>query len=388
VEVHPSLNQIKAEWDAFLPDYSNLRSDHQRGLCDANVPYLETYFLLIKQNGKLIGITTVQEYEFTSQSFDQKLLSKQLVTCLLKDYIVNQRAHLLIFGSLFRIQNPFVFLPEFDLATLAPCLIQAYVAARKKEKSFAGIFVKDSATRLNNMHCFKMSVLKDDLVMNLEIEPNWQTLDNYQAQLSKKYRKRMQKIQTQAQKIERKNLALHDIECLSKKIHQLYASVVEKQAIRIGIVNADFFIKMKSELGEKYQIIGYFENEELIGFASYIFAGNQSYEIHYVGFEEEKNEQYGLYFNMLFDAIDVGIKNGQSVLELSRTARLAKASLGAKPVEQRSYYKMQFGMPALIFMALSYLFTEKMGEDWQTRQPFKKIIEKEVEQAKERLCYF
>ena len=58
-------------------------------------------------------------------------------------------------------------------------------------------------------------------------------------------------------------------------------------------------------------------------------------------------------------------------LELGRTARAAKASLGGKPIGIFNYILLKKGIPSLAFTFFNTWFVKSLGEDWMQRNPFK-----------------
>ena len=94
-------------------------------------------------------------------------------------------------------------------------------------------------------------------------------------------------------------------------------------------------------------------------------------EIHYIGYSEEVNHQYSLYFQMLFDGLKTAIDKKYKILELGRTAPEAKASLGAIPIEKHNYIWVKIGLARITFNFLSKWFLENIGDTWKNRNPFK-----------------
>lgn len=63
-------------------------------------------------------------------------------------------------------------------------------------------------------------------------------------------------------------------------------------------------------------------------------------ETHYIGLDYEANKNLKIYFNILFLGIKKMIEQRDNKLELGRTAKEAKANLGAVPRQIFNYIKI------------------------------------------------
>jgi DNA-binding ferritin-like protein (Dps family) len=371
-EIYDNIQDISFFWDNFLPDNHTLESQNLLILERSRLEDINFRYLVIREDEKLVGLVCLQEIRFSAKHYDNAAFSENALLQFISPCILSQTADLLVCGNFFRMNFPCFYFAEHLAPETIGQILTDYIEIRKPEKKFAGVFLKDMGNlNLKEIQGLSFKTLPDDLTMEMEIPDSWQNIENYAQNLSKKYRQRFKKIQTSAQNIDRKELNLEEIESNAQQIFKLYEQVVEQQSIRIGIVSPEYFVEMKRSMGDNFKIIAYLKEEKLVAFASYIFYENQTFEIHYIGFDYKENEAHQIYLNILFDGLVIGINTKQKSVELGRTARLAKASLGAKPVYLHSYYAMRLGLPAIVFGVLSYFFGNKMGEDWKNRNPMK-----------------
>jgi hypothetical protein len=108
----------------------------------------------------------------------------------------------------------------------------------------------------------------------------------------------------------------------------------------------------------------------MIGFATYLEHGD-TLEMHYIGMDYKFNNEYNIYFNMLFDGVKHAIEKKKKLLELGRTAREAKASLGAQAVYFNDYIFIKGGFTRFLVNKLGNDFNNQMGGEWRDRMPFK-----------------
>ena len=138
----------------------------------------------------------------------------------------------------------------------------------------------------------------------------------------------------------------------------------------MGLLNGQYFVEMKRALGDNYKVLGYYLEDKLVAFTSYIL-GNEEMEIHYIGIDYQYNEECKLYFNILFDGLETAIENRKTSLELGRTAREVKASLGAVGVEVKNYILVKLGLPTLVYNYFQKWYNSHNNEDWKNRYPFR-----------------
>jgi hypothetical protein len=375
-ESYSQINDIAFLWDDFLPPCHHLKSDNLAILERTQPDDIDFRYLLVRDTYGIAGVLYLQEIKFSAKHYDTSVFNTEcLFLKMVSSCVTSKTADLLICGNLFLNNFTGFYFDERLAPESIGQILNDYAELRKPEKKFAGICVKDvkNPLQLDAIQGMCLKAFPDDITMEMPIANKWQNMDDYANSLSRKYRQRFKKTQSSAHKLLRQELSLTEIEQYSSQIFRLYLQVVEQQPIRIGMLNARYFIEMKRSLGDDFKVVGYFENETLVGFASYIFDVNQTFEIHYIGFDYVQNQTYQIYLNILFDGLAIGIATQQKTMALGRTALLAKASLGAKPLMLHNYYAMRFGVPSLIFSALQYFFGNKMGDDWKDRNPFKHV---------------
>ena len=106
---------------------------------------------------------------------------------------------------------------------------------------------------------------------------------------------------------------------------------------------------MKRRHGDAFIFKAYYFKKQFVAFSTNIAYENSTREIHFIGLDYAYNESHCLYFNILFDGLEMAIAANATKLELGRTARVAKASLGALPLEVHNYIFLRKGLPSLAF---------------------------------------
>jgi len=367
---YDSIGDISPLWDAFLPENHSLKSGNLEVLELAKLDDMVFKYLLVQNKNILKGVVYLQHLRIRNAHFDGTSIDKPGLGWL-KKIVNNQFSDVLICGNLFRIHFPGFYFSEDTDASLVFELLMEYLNSNKGHSKFCGIILKDCLSKLNNTGKFRS--YHDDVTMELELRENWYSLEDYKASLDKKYRQRFQKIRNSKAKVDSKELSFEAIKTQADCITRLYQNVALKQALRIGFVNANYFAQMKRRHGDNFVFKAYYLNGEMLAFSSHIFYPDKSMEIHYIGLDYNFNETHCLYFNILYDGVELGIKNRVNRLELGRTARVAKASVGAQPVEVHNYLYLKSGIPCLAFSFFNTWFVKNLGEEWKERNPFKKV---------------
>ncbi len=330
-------------------------------------------YVTVFRNNTPIGVLYLQHLEFSHKHFNKDYLNTTVFK-LLSPVAKRLKAHLLVCGNLFRVNfQGFYFIEKNDRNLVFDCLgfLKKHL---KKGRSYCGILVKDCKREFTptGYSCHKFQPFRQDLTMEMSIRDTWCNFDEYVVALSKKYRQRAVKIRKSASELERKFLTLDEIITRSAELDQLYRQVVDKQSLALGILKVDYFIEMKRQLGDKFQIVAFLKDGQLLAFSGHIYYPEKSaMELHYIGFDYKHNPAYNLYFNIIFDGIETAIEKKYKSLEMGRTAREAKASAGAQAIENFNYIWVKGGLPRLAVNFLSKKFEAGMGEEWQHRNPFK-----------------
>ena len=128
---------------------------------------------------------------------------------------------------------------------------------------------------------------------------------------------------------------------------------------------------MKKDLYDKFEFHAFYKNQVMIGFYTLIFYDVNRMETHYIGIDYEENKTHQIYFNILFFAAKRMIENKYNRLELGRTARDAKANLGALPKQIFNYINVK---NIFVKFTLNYFqnkFNEMESKNLVSRTPLK-----------------
>lgn len=374
LEIFSSLQDeaVASRWDRLLPLDSELRSSQLLAIENSCPLGVRFHYALVKnessmESADLIGLLYFQE--LTVSASQVKLNDHPLLGLFLSGCLSLKSFKLLLLGSVFSVGRPTYYFTDQQLANRFFEKIIQFVSENIRPTVLVLKDLRDSERKLiasNNRY----NSFDADSTMILKLNRDWLSFDDYISVHRKKYRHRLMAILTAGDSIVRKELSLPELVIHAQRIRELYLSVADKQPIRLGIVDDRYFLEMKIRLGERFHVKGYFKENKLVAFASYLTHGHEL-EVHYIGMDYDYNEHYKLYFNILYDAVRSGIEGRFEQVELGRTSREAKSSIGAVPLTSIDYYRAEGSITQMLLRRLQKYFSLSQRPIHEKRRPFK-----------------
>ena len=204
-------------------------------------------------------------------------------------------------------------------------------------------------------------------IMTMSISSDWNTFKDYLAAMSSKYRIRAKAARKKGLGLKRQTWGVDEIAAQLPEIEELYRNVYNKARFRLFRINANYFLKLKENLGDKMHFNAYLVDNQLKGFSTFIFHDDQA-DAHLIGIDYEANQQYSLYQNMLYDYIELGIEKRVPRIDFGRTAMEIKSTVGAVPEYLHVLVKIK---NPLLNSLTGILVNSEPKPDWIQRHPFK-----------------
>jgi hypothetical protein len=364
-----SIQECATIWDQLLPSGHHLKSSHLLALEQAQIKDIRYRYIIISQKEKNIGLLYVQLFDFQHKHI-QLTASLSTAACIAR-CLLPPHLPLFICGHLFRIHHPgFYFVNPANNALVFDA-IQQFIQQHLPAKP-AGILVKDCSTLLASQSCGLRGYrfFDGDVTMEIARKPHWHCFDDYLANLQKNYRQRAKKIRQAFLPITTRALSAAEIKEQAERIASLYLHVVNRQKVKMGIVNANYFYQLKTDLQDRFELYALYAADKMVGFYTFIFYDDEM-ETHFIGLDYAANEQYKLYFNVLFAGIEKMIEKKLQKLELGRTARLAKANTGALPRQVINYIWVKNFVANQALRYYLKRFNQAENKDSEHRNPFK-----------------
>ncbi len=375
-KVYHSLEDLPPSWDETLDEDDALHSS-KIGVTElANTPDIKNYYVEgYCPNNTIVFQAYAQQLQVHSGHFN--LEGNKIKQWFIRTSIDIVKPKMLVAGNLFRhdVQMLKFHKPSLNRLDRSKIVDNAIDYMLKYTHS-QGVFLKDIPKPIAKYFLTKKEYqrMDSDIAMHLDIPKHWQSFEDYQNDLKRKYRNRAKSTRKSFAQVRTQALDLEEINFYKKEMHALYKQVTQNQVVSMGELSEDYVLELKKSLGEKYQVTGFFldENgtEKLIAFSSAIIH-DDVHDMNYIGFDYSYNQRYSLYFNMLFNCVECAIGNRCKKLLLGRTALEAKAIVGCEPDYLYTFYKLKSRFINEIVKNITARFENRLGDGWENRHPFK-----------------
>lgn len=360
-----STKQLPAQWNGSLPKEHHLCAEALALIENSGIEDFNYYYVIIKRANEVVGLAYFQLLTLKSKYlnlFEQRPLWNSMVQKITPNCVT-----ILTCGNLFRIDQPcFYFLNKAD-ESLIFYLFDDVVKDNKIRK-IGAYLLKDCNHLIDIKNGFVS--FGEDVTMELSRRNEWLNYHDYLNSLSKKYRKRLLKIEQHFEGCSARNLTLDEIKENAATIESLYWNVVNKQVVKLGAVNAEYFYQLKLYYGERFELHFIEKDNEVIGFFTYIFYDSHM-ETNYIGLDYRYNEEHQTYLNILRLSTAAMIDKKFSTLELGRTAKVAKTNMGAEPKPILNFIKIRNRFARICLNVVLKRFNKQDKADKTIRNPFK-----------------
>jgi predicted N-acyltransferase len=289
-------------------------------------------------------------------------------------------ARLLVFGNTYTTgEYGFHYTTDFHKEKLSDIIVMAtdkIIAGQKKSGKINAILLKDFyktrdqqllGIKNNSFHVFNVQPS-----MELTIQPEWKTFEDYLAAFSSKYRVRAKSALKKGLRLTQREFTADDISAHYEKIMQLYTNVEEKADFQLVTISKTYFYDLKIALENNFVFKAFFLEGELVAFVT-LLHGNDCLEANFVGMNYDYNLENCIYQNILYDDVKMAIERKVKVLYFGRTALEIKSTLGAEPLDMFLFVKHTNSITNSI---LGTVMANLKQAEWIQRRPFKDVEEK------------
>ncbi|MCX6294755.1 MAG: hypothetical protein NTX97_01600, partial [Bacteroidetes bacterium] len=379
----------KKDWNSIVGHGSEfLRIPFLNVLEDQHPENMRFHYSIIYDKKKPIAIAYFQVIDFSSGSFGSNQDQNEsdfycIVADYLKKHLTNhlirhadrRNIRILVCGNAcVSGEHGFTCTPEANKIEAIDALSDVIHHISSKEKlrgQISAVLIKDFySSSLSFTKEFEEYKYHDFLVEpNMVLTIQWNSFDEYMNAMSKKYRNRTKNIIKKGINIERRDFSVDDIKANSKQILQLYKNVHLKAKFRLATLPTSYFAEMKNALGDHFSFIGYYFENNLIGFRT-TFILTSDIEAHFIGIDYSFNKDLDLYQNILCDYVKDSLLKRAKHLFLGRTASEIKSTFGAEALELTCYIRHRNPLSNRIIKPfVDYL----KPSEWVPRNPFKEI---------------
>lgn len=350
LSIFDSVHLLNAEhWESLVPNNDvYLTLPYLRALEASLSDSIDfRYILFYNAEFNPVGVAAVQLLRFTNTDLNVNDLQNRFGSYISDKVLHNLDARVLLCGNAFSTgENGFLFCDSVSNEVAKRNLSRALNRIKRDEKKANNgvsiILVKDfwpnSNDRMEALIQDGYSDFEIDVNMVVDIQPNWNSFDDYLGDLVTKFRTKVKGIYKKSTALNHKVLSSAEIRKYADQINVLYSNVLQRADYRFGELKADTFARFAESLPEYFRFSGYFLDNELVGFST-CFKGDEVVDANFVGIDYTHNHTHAVYQRMLCDFIKYAIDSKMKSLRLGRTAEEMKSTLGAEPVPMKLYVK-------------------------------------------------
>lgn len=329
-------------------------------------------YVIIHRENVPVFFAYFQLSVLTSQNFKLQK-DKSFVKGIFRLFLDLKKVKVLISGNAMRSEMPSYCFNEDTLTKdEATQLLTSAAEKIAADENVTAVILEDipvSARSKKWLSAMGYEMPWEDTIMTMNIERGWDTLADYVAALTRKYKTRANKIIVAGKTLEVRQL--HDDMVLAHegKLNRLFRQVADSQPFVLALPGADHFRRLKKLYKDNFEVVGFFLDNVPVAFYT-AFITDDAYDLYYVGFDYELNGAYNLYFNILLSGLERAIVLKKKQLKLGRTSFDAKASLGAKP-SGTSYFIKTAHLPNLAVKWFINYFSAMEDAKWKLRNPLR-----------------
>lgn len=389
MEMYDSILPVYEEWASFVPGHRLFfQSAYLKMLEECPPDNMRFRYVLLYQDRTLVGCLYFQIVHYNayqSMNLDNERARKknswgQNVIDTSKEYLAKSLdLDGLILGNLLTTgQNAFYFVPSITLKNQVE--IADVTMNEVRELLIQGgintklAFVKDfpddyfGEKYLSKSKCQEYYRLEAYPNMVMNVDPAWQSFDDYMNALKSKYRVSNKKAIERFEPVEKRLLRPDELGALGSRMYALYRNISSTASFNLFFLNPDYFPALGQHLEKEVSVYGYFLDGELIGFYT-VLHNEFELDAHFLGYDPDLNREYMLYKNMLLDMVREAIEHNQPRIIFSRTAMGIKSSIGAVEQDMSCYIQHKNRLQNLLFAR--FFDWLKPDRDWIIREPFK-----------------
>lgn len=330
-----------------------------------------TYLFVVKEN-KAVGLAISQTISISFKTITKNIRLANWLKQVL-DYCFKNRPLVVMFcGNVFLSGEYGIFINKNEdsndiFSKIAVGLKKQIKKTKKLHTIFIKDFVEESLSVTNLLYSYNYSSLQVEPNMVINIEPSWETFDDYKNQLKSKYRVKVNKADSKSNVLTTHMFEKEDIEVYKSQLQDLYENTISNADFNAQVLNLNTYLELKKSYHDKFILKGYFFEDKLVGFLSAMLY-NKALVAHFIGLDYTKNKTYAIYPRILNDYIRLGIETKVSCINLGRTALEIKSTVGARPQALICYAKHK--RPLLNKMLKPFIKNIKI-KPYKQHQPFK-----------------
>jgi predicted N-acyltransferase len=324
-EVEPFL------WDSLMKEKKLLKGkDFLKAVEDSKLTDSEYWYLLFFDNSKLIAHTSLfSVYTYVNGPSTGKTNS---VISRMRKYIPSfLRLKIIACGTpIATCSNTLTIFDEQQREQVIGELCKTMIKIAKRQHAHIVLFRDFNASELNKLDSLqRKGFVRAFTLPTTFLDVKWTSFDSYinsfRSQRKAKAKRDIRDFGKGDFDIE----ICRDFSRYADELYNLYCNVYEKSESKFEKLTPEFFANMSQNLKNNICAILVWDRGKLIAF-DLILEEQELLSPLYLGIDYTYNNEYKIYFNMIFQIIKYGIESGKKVIELGQTTYFPKLNVGAR----------------------------------------------------------
>lgn len=383
------IDELPIDWQAFLERAPlTLQPPYLAALQQTTAEHIEHRFVLFTAQNQPIGFALMQMFYVNGNVINRRdsqepqpisAWYEQWTKKMLTLGINHLNTRLLVVGNMLTTgQHGYYFAPSVQVNDIHQWVQKAISEVIQQEKlrqiPISIVLCKDyTAPELPTIRQITAPLGYTEIIseQNMVLQNQWTSFDNYLQCLTSKYRVRAKGVIKKGNVFSRKTLTINDLAENRDLLFQYYKLIIDQAKFVLTQASPQYLEMVQAQLGRQFAVIGYYYEQRLVGFIS-MFITPEQVEAHLIGYDQELNKEFGIYNNILYDVLKLGIENNVSAISYGRTAQEIKSTVGASGEEMNVFVKHQ---SCWFNNFVPYIATKLQPPNWVQRHPFKSAEE-------------
>jgi len=357
-------------WDSIAPqEYVGIETSHLKAIEQSGINDLEHYYLLVSNNDKPVGIAYFVIMDFDVSKLSSEISPETLST--LKSWNPNFMNFKMLECGLISGLGEAIAADNEILPSILPSVVSK-MESIGKQAGADFILIRDIPYHRYQL-CEPLEEEGFIPVLGFptaKMELRWNTFEDYLTSLKSKtrrdIRKHMFKLNSQEITVE----LIQDFGQYSDHLEYLWNQVKQNATAEYEHekLTAAYFQEISQCLPDRSHVIVIRRRGEIVAF-SLCLVGDQEYFLPHIGINYQYNNQYDLYFNLHFLALQEALKRSKKIINFGITTYHFKLHIGFE-LQPLIYFVKHIAQPQFT-PALVDLFRRSIERPENIHRPFK-----------------
>jgi len=195
------------------------------------------------------------------------------------------------------------------------------------------------------------------------LEPSFENFAQYCAALRANYRMQITRSTKKLRDSGIEAVVLTDpqdiLKAYTPDVHAMYCEMVGKSDLKVEVLTIEYYRQMTMRLAGQIELVTLMRDSKVVGFG-WCLRDIATYHMMYAGIDYGLNQQFDLYFNLMYAGFDRALRAGVAKINVGQTATAFKSRMGCYS-EPRYVYMRGVGplMSKLFYYGAHFLVIKK-----------------------------